>query len=253
MKTIVSGLVFLLFATGVCSAQTVLYFPQFVDGGPPGAGVAWISAITVTNPAAPGTPAASGTITLTSDNGTPLNLAFTDENDQPAGNTFQLAGGQTKIFQSPQGTSANILPFNSGFATVTSNLPVTGGSAFFDFNGNGIVGLGGAPASFPLTRQGIVAIKDSGTNTAVAVANPGAGTATINFQLLDKSGSQIGALATRTLVANGHTAFFLTELFPNAPSRVAGTLRITSDKAIVTIALIFEGATFGAFPVFPLP
>jgi len=93
MKKIVSSLIFILFAAGICSAQTVLYFPQFVDGFQPAAGVGWISAIAVTNPAALGTPAASGTITLTSDNGTPLNLALYDDNDQPAGNTFQLAGG----------------------------------------------------------------------------------------------------------------------------------------------------------------
>ena len=102
MKNIVLSLVLLLFASGVCSAQTVLYFPQFVDGVQLAAGVGWISVIVVTNPAALGTPAASGTITLTGDNGSPLNLALVDDNGQPVGNTFQLTGGQTKIFQSPQ-------------------------------------------------------------------------------------------------------------------------------------------------------
>ena len=59
MKKIILSLTLMLFATGICSAQTALYFPQFVDGVPPGSGVRWISAIVVTNTAALGTPAAS--------------------------------------------------------------------------------------------------------------------------------------------------------------------------------------------------
>jgi hypothetical protein len=255
MRNIILSLVLLLFATGVCSAQTVLYFPQFVDGVQLAAGVGWISVIAVTNTAALGTPAASGTVTLTNDNGTPLNLALTDENGQPAGNTFQLAGGQSKLFYSPQGAANGPLPFNIGFATLTSNLPVSATSAFIEFNLQGVpIAVAGVPASTPLTRQAIIATKDTGgSNTALAAANPGVGTATITFQLLDKSGTQIGSLATRTLLANSHTAFFLSELFPSAPTVVLGTLRITSDKAIVTTSLIFEGATFGTLPIFPLP
>jgi len=254
MKKIVLSFVFVFFASGICSAQTTLYFPQFVDGAQLAAGVGWITAIAVTNPAATGTPAASGTITLTDNNGAPLNLAFVDENGQPVGNTFQLAGGQSKIFESPQSGANGPLPFNIGFATLTSNLPVSATSVFIEFNLQGVpIAIAGVPASTPLTRQMIVAVKDSSSNTALAAANPGVGAATLTFQLLDKSGTQIGALATRPLVANGHTSFFLSELFPNVTSNISGTLRVTSDKAIVTTALIFESATFGTLPVFPLP
>jgi hypothetical protein len=255
MKRIVLSLVFILFAAGICSAQNTYYFPQFVDGLLPATSVAWISVIAVTNPAAPGTTAASGTITLTSDTGTPLNLALCDENGQPAGATFQLAGGQTKLFQSPQSCANSALPFNSGFATMTSTLPVSASSVFIQFSLlNGVpFGVGGVPASTPLMRQMILSVNDSSTNTAVALANPGVGTATITFQLLDKLGNQVAGLATRTMLANNHTAFFVRELFPNVPGALTGTMRITSDKPIVTTALVFEGATFGALPVFPLP
>jgi hypothetical protein len=256
MKNAIWSLVFIFSATGICSAQTTLYLPQFVDGAQLAAGVGWVSAIAVTNPAALGTPAASGTITLTNDNGTPLNLAFFDENGNgQVGNTFQLAGGQTKFFISPQGNSNGPLAFNSGFAAVTSNLPVTSGIVFTEFALNGgPIGTGGAPASSPLLRQAIFAIQDKGDQlgTGLAVANPGTGTATITFQLLDKSGNQIVAPVTRTLAANNHTAFFISELFPSAPSAVFGTVRITSDQALVTVALVFQGATFGTVPVIPL-
>ncbi len=253
MKNVICSLAFVLFAAGICSAQTVLYFPQFVDGVQQAASVGWLTGIAVTNPAAPGTPAASGTLTLTNDNGTPLNLPLQDENGNPTPNTFQLSGGQTKIFVSPQANSNGLMPFSSGFATLTSNLPVSGASVFIEFGLNGPIGTAGVPASTPLMRQAIVVIKDNHANTGLAAANPGAGTATISFQLLDKSGAQVVAPVTRTLGANAHTAFFVSELFPSAPSSITGTLRITSDKAIVTTALFFQDATFGTFPVIPLP
>jgi len=255
MKNLVWTVVVILFAAGICSAQsTTLYYPQFVDGV--SGTVGWITAIAVTNAAAPGTPVASGTITLTNDNGTPLNLTLLDDSGNPTPNTFQLAGGQTKFFLSPQESADRPLSFISGFASLTSNLPVTGGEIFIEFNalGNGApIGTAGVPASTPLTHQEFFAIKDSDSNTGLAVANPGAGVATITFVLVDKFGNQLVAPATRTIAANNHTAFFVSELFPNAPSIVTGMLRITSDKAIVVVPLFFAGASFGAFPVIPLP
>src|SRR5215467_3637196 len=87
MRNVLLGVPLVLFIVGVCSAQSVLYFPQFVDG-PLGSDV-WATAIAITNPAALGTPPATGTITLTQDNGTPLNVQFFDETHAPISNTFQ--------------------------------------------------------------------------------------------------------------------------------------------------------------------
>jgi hypothetical protein len=129
---------------------------------------------------------------------------------------------------------------------------VSVGLIFFEFNATGAIGTGGVSASTLLTKQTIFAVKDRRSNTALAVANPGAGSAVITFQLLDLTGVQITAPVTRTVAANNHTAFFISELFPNVTFSVNGTLRITSDKAIVTTALLFQDATFGAFPVIPL-
>jgi hypothetical protein len=254
------SLALVLFIAGIGSAQTTLYFPQFVDGAQnPQGGVSWGTAIAITNAAALGTPAASGTITLTKDGGTPMNITLFDENNAPAGNTFQLAGGQTKFFVSPQLNGDNIQPFNSGFATVTSNLPVTGGLIFFEGNSEGTFATAAVPASAALTRQATLVVVDhpnsvnNANNTGVAVANPGTSTANITFQLLDKSGNSIAPQVTRTVAANNHTAFFVTDLFPNAPVPIFGTLRIISDIPIATTALFFEGHTFSTFPIFALP
>jgi hypothetical protein len=63
----------------IASAQNTLYLPQFVDGSQ-GGSAGWITAIALTNPVAPGTPAATGPITLMGQNGTPLGLTLYDEN-----------------------------------------------------------------------------------------------------------------------------------------------------------------------------
>jgi hypothetical protein len=251
MKNILWSLVFFLFTAGICSAQSVVYLPQFVDGLQSST-VLWGTAIAVTNLAGLGTPAASGTITLTKDDGTAMNLAFTDENGHPSGSSFQLAGGQTAFFISPTLSGAGSPgPLVSGFATVASNLPVTAGLIFFEGGPNGTIGEAGVPAALPLTRQATFISKTNKENTGVAVANPGTVAATLTFQLLDKSGTPVGTSVNRPLQPSNHTSFFVTDLFPSATS---GTLRITSDQPIVSTALYFRtDGTFATFPIFPLP
>jgi hypothetical protein len=251
MKNVVLSLPLVLFVVGVCSAQSVLYFPQFVDG--PLGNTFWASAMAITNTAALGTPVATGTITVTQENGTPMNITFLDETGVPTSNTFQLAGGQTKFFNSPTlGGGPNGLSFNVGFVTVTSNLPIAGGLIYYEGGPTGgLIGEAGVLSSTPLTRQATVVAKDNNTNTAVAVANPGTGTATLTFQLLDKSGSQMAPQVTRTLAANNHTAFFVPDLFPSLTSKIYGTMRITSDVPVVSTALLFSLGSFSTLPLLP--
>jgi hypothetical protein len=245
MKNILWGLVFVFCAAGVSSAQTLLYFPQFVDGSQ--GNIYWGTIIEVTNPTSPGSPVVIGSISLNRETGAVMDLTFTDENGQPTDNTFQLAGGQTKFFFSPKVTSTGVVPYNVGYATVTANLPILGNLIFLEGNASGPFALAGVPASASLNRQVIFA----NANTGIALLNAGTLTANLTLQYLDKSGAQIGQV-TRTLTANNHTSFFISQLFPNAPSTAVGTLRITSDQAVVATALLFNGAAFGTIPVLPL-
>lgn len=260
IKNIVWSLVFVLFPAGICSAQSVLYFPQFVDGAQsPSAVLAWTTALAITNPAAPGTPAATGTVTLSNDDGTPMNITLLDQNGAPLANTFQLAGGQTMLFLSPQSNAnGSLLPFNSGFATVTSTLPVTGGLVINELNSNGPSALAGIPAAAALTAQATVAAVNQSDpnnpqNTGVAIANPGTNTATVTFLLLDQYGNSVAPQVVRMLGPNNHTAFFVTDLFPMAAPNMLGTLRINSDNPVASMALFFQGPRFASLPVFTLP
>jgi len=272
MKRIVCVLFCILATTTICAAQSALYFPQVAEGAQ-GGGFVWGTIIAITNAAAPGSPAASGTLTLTKDNGTPWSLPLTDLMGGPLGTassfSFQLAGGQTKIF----GTAGVVdgqkdsSPLATGFATVTSNLPLVG-SLFFDERGPigtacpgcqqsfGRIAEAGVPPATPLTGQIAVALasnaQQDNSNSAMAIANPGAATANITFQLLDTNGAAVAPPVTKTLAGNNHTAFFINQLFPNIA--VIGTVRITSDIPLVATALLFENSgQFATFPVFPLP
>jgi hypothetical protein len=72
--------------------------------------------------------------------------------------------------------------------------------------------------------------------------------------VLDTNGAAALPSVTRTVVANGHSALFLSELFPGLPQLFFGTMQITSSTPIVTTALLFEAnGQFATFPVFPLP
>src|SRR5262249_10827110 len=123
MRSILWTPILILFASVFCSAQSTLYIPQVANGFDPGS-VAWITAVVVTNTAAAGTALASGTITFTKDNGTAWSLLMNDDQGNLIGNAslfpFQIAGGQTRAFVTT-GTDSAVL---TGFATVTSNVPV---------------------------------------------------------------------------------------------------------------------------------
>ena len=250
---IISAIVAILLSAVICSAQSVLYFPQFVDGGSLGSGF-WGSIIAVSNPAALGTAAVSGTVTLTNPNGTPLNRQFYDETGAPIPNTFQLVGGQTKLFQSPI-FAGSLLPFTAGYATVTSNLPVAAGLVFLEGNSSGaVISTAGVPATTPLLKQATVAVRDNTSNTGVAIAYPGTGAATVTFQLLDKSGALLVPAIAKNLGSNNQTALFISELFPNAPTTITGTLRILSDQPVAVVALLIvqPQGLLSTIPVFPV-
>ncbi len=234
------------------SAQYTYYLPQVADGIQSG-GIGWVENIAVTNTAT-GTAAASGTITFTQDDGTPFNISLTDELNNPVGSgnsvPFQIAGGQTRFFAS---TAAG--PLKTGYATITSNLPVSVGGVFVEYGNNGLalISEAGVPSTQPLTRQTIITIKTKHTSTGIAVANAGNSAANITFQLLDTNGVAALPAVIKPLPAKQHTAFFVDQLFPNIPAKFYGTLSITSDVPLEATALVFQDTgQFATLPVFAL-
>src|SRR5215510_890174 len=97
MKRALCAFVLTLAVAGICSAQHTFYYPQVASGNY--AGGHWQTTIFITNSE---TAVASGSITLTRDDGGPLFLNWVDENGKPvaSGNTigFQLSNGETRKF-----------------------------------------------------------------------------------------------------------------------------------------------------------
>jgi hypothetical protein len=254
MKRLLSVLMFVFAATGVCAAQNVIYFPQIADGVQ-GTNIFWGTAIAVTNTAAVGAAPASATITLTQSNGAPMNVRLYNLEGQLLGTgsgSFQIAGGQTKFILSQTIIGETPLPLAVGYATLTSNQSLSGGAVFVESAADRDIGEATTFSATPLTRQTIFVVNEDGSDTALAVANPGNSAANLSFQLLDINGT-IVATAARTLQPRNHTALFVRQLFPNAPQQVFGSLRITSDVGVVTLGLLFESSgLFTTLPVFPL-
>ena len=252
MKHILQTLIAIAASAAVSSAQNPIYLPQVADGVQAG-GIAWRTIIAVTNPAATGSTAASGTVTFTQDNGTAFNVSFTDVFGQPvgSGNTipFQVSGAQTRLY-----VSAATAALNTGSATVTSDLPVAAAAIFQEESsptGN-VIAAAGVPPATPLTRQAIIFYERGGSDTGVAIANPNTANAAISLQLLTTDGVAALPPASITLAGNRHTARFVSQLFPNSRG-LFGTMQITSSVPLATTALYFNGnGTFATVPVIPL-
>jgi hypothetical protein len=249
-KRVLATIVAILVSVAISSAQSLSYLAHFVDGVTPTGG--WITGIGVQNPATSRTALASVTITIMQDNGTPFNVVFQDENKNPIGSgnavSFQIAPGQSKFVISQAQQS-----LNGGYATISSTAPVAAGLIFLEYDAGGnLIAEGGVPAATPLMQQSIFVINNK-SDTGVAVVNTGTTTATITFQLLGTNGVQAGPPVTETLAPKSHNAFFVSSLFPSAPTRFFGTMRITSNAPLVMTSLHIQNTgQFGTLPIVPL-
>ena len=227
-------------------AQTTFYYPQVADGVLNG--VIWKTTIFLTNPAATGTSTASGVIEFTRSNGAPFTMSFTNESGQPAGSgnqiPFQIAGGQTRKY-----VSAGTAAYSGGWATVTSNVPISGTAIFSSFTlGGQLIGEAGVPAGVAVPRQAIVVDTQNGFQTGVAYANPGGSPAAIALSLMNSEGAVV-ATTTVPLAASNHNGIFVSQIFPNAPG-LAGTMQLNSDVPLSVVALRFE-PSFTLFTTLP--
>ena len=244
MKRVVLSVTFLMAASSVCSAQGqfTYYFPQVAIGG------GWTTTIFISNASAPGT-AASGAITFTTSDGSAFNANWIDESGNLAGgggNTigFQLASGESRKF-----LSIADIPLTTGYATVTANASVLGSAMFSQADAVGKMRAeAGVPMAIPLGRQAVFVDTTGGFKTGVAIANPNSATLRIHFELMSNTGQMIRTVL-RELPPYQHLAFFVHELFPDAPEMV-GRLQFYCTNPMVSVALRFD-PTFSVFTTMP--
>lgn len=236
-------------------AQTTFYFPQIADGN--FGGGYFTTTLLVTNNGSAG--AANVAMTFRRSDGSPFNLGFVDSANNPvamAGNVLSinsLAQGQSRVLVSTAAGGLGV-----GFATVTSNVPITASAIFSQFAGAPGFGTRLSEAAVvpatTATNQGIFVDERGGFRTAFAYANPSVtNTATVNFSLMSINTGGVPVLTTaRVLNPGTHTSIFVDELFtfnPTALSHV-GTMRVISTEPVAMMSLRFEGDLFTTVPPF---
>ena len=234
-------------------AQTTFYFPQIADGG------VFTTTIFIANPGASST-TANVTITFNDfadGDGNSIVPVFVDNQGQQFVGTvsFQLAGGKSRRLVSTAASAA----VGVGFATVTSDITVTGSAIFSQFAGSpassALVAEAGVNPSSTATSQAIF-VDESGFRTALAYANPSlTDTASVNFNLLNAEGVSVLTTA-KTLAPANHTSIFVFQLF-ESNSLVTdhfGTMQVTTDVPVTMMSLRFlqDFSIFTSVPPFTL-
>ena len=246
--------VFMIGSAVASFSQNSFYFAHVVNGN---AGGVWKTTIFLTNPAAANTATASGSITLTQDSstlsaaGTPMNVNFVNGSGQQVAGPvipFQIAGGQTLKLQS---TGAGA--FSGGFATVSSNVPVSGTSVFslYDGTGTNLVAEAGVPSATPVARQAIFVDIGGGFDVGVAFSNVGTtAAANVTLSVLNSGAATVQTTTIPSLGAGNHNAAFVSQFFPQLQPPLTGTMQITTTGgALAAIALRF--APTGVFTTLP--
>lgn len=142
-----------------------------------------------------------------------------------------------------------------GYARVLPDPGATtpSGVAIFGFRTNNVlVTEAGVPAS-PLLRNGrIYAEVAGGLDIGLAIANPNAQTATINFSFTRTDGTDFGA-GSLTLAPGEQTAKFLDQSPFNSGAGIQGTFTFSSSVPIAVVALQGYTNERGEFLITTLP
>jgi hypothetical protein len=218
-------------------APSELYFAQFVDGSE------WRTSVTLANPSS----SASGCV-----------LSFFDDDGNPLSIPGQASAGGAPLTIQPQG--AAMISTGGDGALVSGSVKVTGsgplgGALTFSSRSLGLAGVGpSVPTSgfiVPMTRS------ISGQwSTGLALASTGA-PLSVSLTLRDPQGEPVsGGQLELALRANGHTARFLEQLFPDAATgEFVGTLTVTAEGGTIlgtAIQLGLEAGRLTTLPVTPL-
>ena len=231
-----------------------LFFTQF------GNGAGMTSTIVLSNPST--TMTVSGQINFFDEDGLPFSVGLaTTERDGTA-----LLAKAISPLQVTSNVQFTIPPLSAvtistdgqgekpsvGSAIVTSNGSL-GGVIRFSIPGAGIVGVG---ASQPV-RGFIVPArrKTDGINTGLAIQNTEGFPVTLDLTLRDPEGEEVpnGTATIEDLVATGHLAKFIDELFPSADTGdFQGTLAVDVTGGKVAAAALELGPEAGQFTTLPV-
>jgi YD repeat-containing protein len=213
----------------VTTGEMVL-FPHFADGG------GWTTQLVLVNPS--DTPM-SGTIQLLGQgSGTTPAQPIEVTIDTVTSSTFSYSVPARSAQRLRTAGTAGTARVGSVRITPAPNTRTPSGLGIFSFKNAGItVAEAGVPALSPSRALRMYAETSSAAagsiQTGVAVANPLAAAATVNFELTTLAGVSTGLTSTAIIPANGQISLFLSQLpvFESLPVPFQGVLRISTTAA----------------------
>lgn len=250
-------LVLLLIACSVVLQATSYYFPH-VANGMIGDSV-YFTRFMITNG---NTPSNQITMKFYQDSGAPWNVPVTSPDRQDisgTGNTFQftLAASETVVIN----TVGDGYQLSAGWLSMSCLHPAiaSSGFTFYRPDVSGPIVLADVGVLPSLSGTGFdmsVAVGQQewttgvDTNCGIAVCNPSAAAAEVDL-ILRGAGGQ--STQTISLPAGGHTARFLTDLFPGVQfgDSFHGSLKIVSDVPVAPVALRVCNGLLSTLPVCP--
>ncbi len=222
------------FSPASLTSQSVL--PQVAVGGPAG-GEYRTSIIGVNS----GNQAAIINFSLTQSSGLPLNVVVADKTASSF-TTVVSPGGMTRLDATLQGDTT------AGYASLLSNVAVTGSAIFKVMNGNKVLSEAGVSLSKPTRNFTIYIDNLKNAWSGYAIANYGASGANVMLTLRDKNGTVIAGPSplSPALNAGQHTAGFAFERFSAAGAGFEGSIEFSSDRDVAAVALRYDNVNLGA-------
>jgi hypothetical protein len=207
----------------ITAGSDAFVFPHFADGG------GWTTDLLLVN---------------TTDTPMSGTLVFCGQSGCPAGGQPVLSSpyilAPRSSFQFQTSGAANTVATGSIRVTPTTGTKAPAGVAVFSFKSGGVtVSTAGVPASVTSNAFRLYA-EMSGTpgqigsiQTGIAIANPGASTTSVVFELNTLSGTSTGLTGSLSIPAGGQTAVFLSQIpgFERLTTPFRGVLRVSTSSS----------------------
>ncbi len=189
----------------------------------------------------------SGTVGLTQSDGSPLILRLGAEDVSSF--AYQLPPAGVTLLELGHPTALSV-----GYAVVVPDVgqAAPAGTAVFQLKQGTQLITEAAVAATPLTTKARVFVDTVGTQTGLALANPGAAEQEVTLALLDRYGESQEE-TTRTLPAGGHFAILATELFSSVTLGFTGQIEVRTNEPIAAVTLKLTTNSLGDLVLTTLP
>jgi hypothetical protein len=183
---------------------------------------------------------ANVTLALTKDDGSPFPVTIPGQGPPNSTFAFAIAPGKSLFLQTDGSGS-----LAAGAARITSTAPIGATGIFTVYDPQGNFQTEAGVGDSPVLTQFTLPVDLTGTfDTGVAFFNPGTASVTMTFRFMNVSGENSSQSPTITLGPKGHTAQFVSQLFPGL-SNVQGSLAVSATGGIAALTLRQNSTPYG--------